>query len=391
MVLFNFKAHTSAELIAVESWSFRLHFSFHCQVTAYLVGYCQAEGNSDRKMSGSCSEFLILGMAGFAGAAFGWPMKHFRGWNWEHVWVGQSLTSNVIYPLATLAVLWPLFRETAMSICPAHYLELILLGALWGVGGIGYGLSLNMLGLSFTYSVVFSVTTVCGALLPLWIGLQATPAHLFMFCFGLVLCVSGTLLLAQAGAGRSIDRLDSRKQIGSALVMPVPQLSYAASLILALAAGVFSASMGLALALNNGLVSRLTRLGVSSVIAPLIVWSPLGVGAGLVSISYGLVCAFRAGTLTKFHRERPIRNWALVNLMGVLGFGGMLLYGLGATGRGHPPANVAWATFMASYILSGNAIGLMLNEWKNCRRRTHVELFFGVVLLLGAIGALAAS
>jgi len=349
------------------------------------------KGNSDKQMSGTSSEFLVLGLAGFASAAFGWPMKHFRGWDWEHVWVGQSLTSNVMYPLATLAILWPLFREIATSISAVRYLELILLGVSWGIGGIGYGLSLNILGISFTYSLVFSVTTVCGAILPLWIRLQSTPPHLFAFGLGLALCVSGTMLLALAGAERSVDQKNSQGEITGRLVMPIPRLSYGLSLILALAAGVFSASMGLALALNNDLVSSLAQLGVPSAFAPLIVWSPLGFGAGLVSIPYGLVCAFRAGSLSKFHREWPIWNWALVNLMGILGFGGMLLYGFGASGRCHPPENVAWAAFMASYILSGNVLGLMSNEWKNCRRHTHVLLLLGVVLLLGAIGLLAAS
>lgn len=341
-------------------------------------------------MSASYSELLILALAGFAGAAFGWPMKYFRGWAWEHVWVGQSLTSNLIYPLATLAVLWPLFRATATSISPVHYFELISLGVLWGIGGIGYGLSLTNLGLSFTYSVLFSVTTVCGAVLPLWIGQGNRPAHMLAFCLGLTLCVSGTVVLARAGAARSKGRVDPGTQIGP-LAMPLPQLSYVSSLLLALIAGVFSASMGLALVLNAHLVNGLIKHGVSSVVAPLIVWAPLGVGAGLVAISYGVLCALGAGSLPSFHREHPVWNWTLVNLMGVLGFGGMLLYGLGASGRGHPPENVAWATYMASFILSGNGIGLLTNEWKDCKRRTLVQLFFGVAMLLGAIGTLGIS
>lgn len=341
-------------------------------------------------MNAAYLDFVILGLAGFAGASFGWPMKHFRGWRWEHVWIGQALTSNLVYPLVMLAALWPLFRTTVTSIPPLRYFELITLGILWGIGGIGYGLSLTNLGLSFTYSVLFSVTTVCGALLPLWIGLGNRPAHMLTFCLGLMLCVSGTVVLARAGAARSKGRADCGTQINP-LAMPLPQLSYASSLLLALTAGVFSASMGLALVLNAQLVNGLIKHGVSSVVAPLIVWAPLGVGAGLAAISYGILCALEAGSLSSFHRKHPVWNWTLVNLMGVLGFGGILLYGLGASGRGHPPENVAWATYMASFILSGNGIGLLTNEWKNCERRTHIQLFFGIAMLLGAIGTLAIS
>ncbi|HKS97823.1 MAG TPA: L-rhamnose/proton symporter RhaT, partial [Terriglobia bacterium] len=129
-------------------------------------------------MNPSILALAALVLAGVAGASFAWPMKHFRGWRWEHVWVGQALTSNVIFPLLTLVILWPLFRDYMTAVPAPRYGTLFVMGMLWGLGGIGYGMSLVLLGLSFTYSVLFSVTTVCGALLPMWIGLRARPAGL---------------------------------------------------------------------------------------------------------------------------------------------------------------------------------------------------------------------
>jgi L-rhamnose-H+ transport protein len=333
---------------------------------------------------------FVLGLAGFAGASFGWPMKYFRGWRWEHVWIGQSLTANVIYPMIMLISLWPLFEASLTRVSPTRYLLMILLGVLWGVGGIAYGLSLVVLGLSFTYSVLFSVTTLCGALLPMWMDLRSRPSNMVAFYLGLALCVCGTLIVAHAGAGRSKQQKNSRDQVDP-LALPLPRLPYVVSLVVALAGGVFSSSMGLALALNADLVNQLLKLGVSPVVAPLIVWVPLGLGSGLVAISYGLRCAFKSGSLQSFYQHNPVWNWALVSLMGVLGFGGMLLYGLGASGHGHPPENVAWATYMTFFILSGNCIGLLAKEWKGCQQQTYLNLFLGILLLLAAIGTLAVS
>ena len=325
-----------------------------------------------------------------AGAAFGLPMRYFRGWRWEHVWIGQALTSNIIFPLATLWLLWPAFRPHVAAVTVSRSLLLLMLGVMWGLGGIGYGISLVRLGLSFTYSVLFSVTTVCGALLPFCFRLQSQPLHLVTFFLGLLFCVLGAVAVGRAAARRSLERKEGSDQISS-LAVPVPRGSYASSLLIVLLAGVFSTAMGMALVLNEGLVSGMVKGGVSAVVAPLLVWVPLGMGSGMVSIAFGLFCAHRSASLPGLYQAFPLRNWVLATIMGVLGFGVLLLYGLGASAEGHPSKNVAWAVYMTSYILFGNGFGLITREWKDCSVRTHVELMAGIALLLGAIGSLAVS
>ncbi len=333
---------------------------------------------------------LLLVAAGIAGAAFGLPMRYFRGWRWEHVWVGQALTSNILFPLATLWLLWPAFRPHVAGLPASRGFLLLVLGVLWGLGGIGYGISLVRLGLSFTYSVLFSVTTVCGALLPFCIRLQSRPPHLLTFFLGLLFCVLGAVAVGRAAAHRSLERKESSDQINN-LAVPVARGSFASSLVIVLLAGVFSTAMGMALVLNEGLVGDLVKSGVSAAFAPILVWVPLGIGSGAVSIAFGFFCAYRSASLAGLYRSFPLRNWGLVTVMGVLGFGVLLLYGLGASAEGHPSKNVAWAIYMTSYILSGNSLGVITREWKDCSRHTHVELAAGIILLLGAIGSLAVS
>lgn len=80
-----------------------------------------------------------LALAGVAGASFAWPMKYVRGWRWEHVWVGQALTSNVIVPLFTLVLVWPLFRGYMAGVPAGRYATLFLMGVTWGLGGSAMG------------------------------------------------------------------------------------------------------------------------------------------------------------------------------------------------------------------------------------------------------------
>ncbi len=110
-----------------------------------------------------------------------------------------------------------------------------------------------------------------------------------------------------------------------------------------------------------------------------------------MTISCGLWCVAPSRSLRLFWRASAVRNWLLVHLMGILGFGGVLLYGLGASAQGHPPKDTSWALYMTFFILSGNSLGLLTHEWRGCTRRTYVELSGGIAMLLAAIGCLANS
>src|SRR5579875_2916548 len=124
-------------------------------------------------------------------------------------------------------------------------------------------------------------------------------------------------------------------------------------------------------------------------IAPLVVWIPLSLGAGFIALAYGMGCGLRFHSIPLFWRKFATRNWLLTAGMGVLGFGGMLLYGLGASGRHHPSKGVAWGLYMCAFILMGNALGFFTGEWQNCSRRTRVLLGGGIGALLGAVVSLA--
>lgn len=330
----------------------------------------------------------LLLLAGVFQASFALPMAHFRKWRWEHVWVGQAIFSNLVLPGLVLLFALSEFMPDLRNFTSSQWLVLGMLGVAWGVGGVGYGLSLVLLGFSFTYSIVFSVTTLAGSILPLALGWSAPPLRPWWFISGLGFCIGGTLALAKAGARRESEQ-GSERAGSKQLSVPVPALPYALTLVLALVAGIFSSGLGLALAWGGGLVKEMIKGGVSPVVAPLAVWIPAFLGSAVVAIGYGLWCSRRSRSLPAFWRSAPTWNWSLVGAMGLLGFGGMALYGIGASASGHPRETVAWGIYMSSFILSGNVLGIMTREWRSCSRRTYSVFTGGVALLLAAIVSLA--
>lgn len=333
---------------------------------------------------------LALALAGVAGAAFAWPMKHVRGWRWEHVWIGQAFTSNLFFPLIALVAFWPRLGPYFLRMSPGEAAPLIGMGAVWGLGGIGFGLSLVLLGFSFTYSVLFSITILAGAVLPLLRHTTTGPAHAVPFTIGLASCVFAAAMLGQAGARRAIEQNSVGPKLES-LPMPLPNVGYRLGLLLAMAAGLFSAFQGLALTLSAHRVDSLIKEGISPVVAPMIIWCPVYLGSALIAFTYGLYYVIRGHTLGLFWQLGAGRNWLIVHAMGILGFGGVLLYGQGASGAGHPAKNVAWALYMTFFILSGTCLGFAIAEWRGCSRTTHAWLLGGVLLLVVAVLSLAAS
>ena len=96
----------------------------------------------------------------------------------------------------------------------------LLFGAGWGFGGVFFGLSIDMVGLSLGYSIIFGIIAINGALTPLLMnepGKLATTgglwflAAMFVMLLGIIVCaIAGNLKVESGG-----DDATSRSKKGS--------------------------------------------------------------------------------------------------------------------------------------------------------------------------------
>src|SRR5580698_8262194 len=88
-------------------------------------------------------------MVGAASAAsFYAPIEKVKKWSWETTWAVAGLFSWILLPISVSLMLLPNFVDFYASI-GAHVLwPVALFGAMWGVGNIGYGLTMRYLGMS---------------------------------------------------------------------------------------------------------------------------------------------------------------------------------------------------------------------------------------------------
>lgn len=82
--------------------------------------------------------FVLLALSGFFQAAFALPVKYLRNWRWEQMWIAQSVTANVLFPLAWAMVVPAPFWTHGTRIPWSHWLASYGWGLIWGLGGLAW-------------------------------------------------------------------------------------------------------------------------------------------------------------------------------------------------------------------------------------------------------------
>jgi hypothetical protein len=90
-----------------------------------------------------------------------------------------------------------------------------------------------------------------------------------------------------------------------------------------------------------------------------------------------------------YARRGGIGNWLYTMLMGLLWFGGNVLYGVGANMWGDMGTTVGWGIFMIAMIISGSISGMFQGEWKGTSVVSRTWMGVSLVLLCAAVAIAA--
>ena len=324
--------------------------------------------------------FLLLAASGVSQSCFALPVKYFRSWRWEHTWIAQAVTTNILLPLIWAAFLPLEFWREASTKAPGELLALVAWGILWGAGGIAYGLVLTRLGASFAYSFVFGISTLAGALAPLAFHAVHAPHHPARFACGVALAILSTLICGAAG------RAGIENNATPGVTIPFRLRSYRHALLLGVIAGLCSAAYGLAFTLHFDGIERLVARGVSASSASIVVNLPVYLGSGGAASAFAGSLLIRSRSMTYLFHAEPGRNWILALIMAVFGVGGTFLYSVASSGPGHPTPNASYGVFMSFFVLGGNLVALATGELRSRSAGANGILACGIAgLIAGAL------
>ena len=346
---------------------------------------------------------VILGVifhfiGGFASGSFYMPYKKVKGWSWESFWIVGGLFSWLIVPPLAAYLTIPGFAGIISGTDSATLGSTFVMGLLWGIGGLTYGLGVRYLGVSLGSSIILGLCSVFGAIIPsVYYQLHPTPGKdtiselvgntwgQFVLA-GLAVCVLGIIICGKAGGmkdkdlgGKTTDASGSEFKIGLGLV-------------LAIISGVLSAcfSFGIEAGTSMGNVAneawKLANPGKgeflyrNNVIFVVILWGGL-----TTNFIWCMILNFRNKSFGDYtNKKAPLaKNYLLCALGGTMWFLQFFFYGMGESKMGNGASS--WILHMSFIILVANMWGLFLKEWKGVTQRTTRTIIIGIATIILSI------
>ena len=337
--------------------------------------------------------FHFLG--GFASGSFYIPYKKIKGWSWESFWIIGGLFSWLIVPPIAAFLTIPHFATIIQSASFVTLLSTYIMGLLWGIGGLTYGLGVRYLGVSLGSSIILGLCSIFGALVPSIyyyfnpVAGKNTIADLIhtdwgiLVLSGLFLCVIGIVVCGKAGSMKD-------KEIGKSHIdASGSEFQLMKGLILAIISGVLSAcfSFGIEAGSNMGAAANDVWktmhpnqgefLFRNNVIFVVILWGGL-----TTNFIWCMILNFRNNSFGDYTNKKSplLRNYLLSALGGITWFLQFFFYGMGESKMGNGASS--WILHMSFIILVANIWGIVLKEWKGVSTKTKWTISAGIAIII---------
>lgn len=344
---------------------------------------------------GSILGVIFHFIGGFASGSFYIPFKKVKGWAWESYWIIGGLFSWLIVPPLAAYLTIPGFGSIISSTDFSVLKWTWIMGVLWGIGGLTYGLGVRYLGVALGSSIILGLCSVFGALIPS-IYYDVYPAagkdtitDLFsnlwgqMVLLGLLICVIGIIICGKAGSMKDKDLAGANKDAAN------QEYKIGLGLVLAIISGVLSACFSFGIeagspmaavandawkAANPGEGEFLYR---NNVVYVVLLWGGL-----TTNFIWCMILNARNKTFKDYtNKQTPLaKNYLFSAIAGTTWFLQFFFYGMGESKLGNGASS--WILHMAFIILVANAWGLALNEWKGVTRKTKNTIITGIVVIL---------
>jgi len=332
---------------------------------------------------GILSGILLIALGAFSSGSFAVPFGKIKGWKWESYWMVFSLGAYILFPVTACLVFSPDFIRIIQSTPSETVLTVFLLGAVYGIGNISFGLALRYLGLSLGYALSLGLMLAIGTLIPPMIDgrlqvMMQNPGGTLLILGVMVACF-GIALSAWAGIlkDKHVSAAKKQESIGEFNLL---KGSMAAVLV-----GITGSAMSLGFEQGLPISDIAAKQGVD----PLFTMMPLMVvlfsGTFITTLVWCLYLGTKNNSLKNYRMAESskvlIWNYLFGLLAGLLWFSQFIVYGMGKSKMG-PFTFTSWGILMALTIVFATVWGLFRNEWKGASRKVYVLMVFSLVIII---------
>ena len=323
---------------------------------------------------------LIIAIGAFCQSSSYVPINKIKAWSWESYWIVQGVFAWLVFPLLgallSLSGTGGSFGDllALMQADPRATWLTILFGALWGVGGLTFGLSMRYLGVALGQSLALGTCSALGAILgPVFTG----HAHdlTSSVIIGVVVTLIGIAIIGIAGAMKAAGLPEEERR------KAVKDFNFGKGIFVALLAGFMSACFNIGLNFGQDLYLPGTRTIFQSLPATMLVTF----GGFLTNACY---CFFQNAKNKTWgdYRKKALwgNNLLFCCLAGLLWYSQFFGLSLGKGFLTHYPVLItfSWCILMALNVTFSNVWGIILKEWKGASKKTVTVLLIGLAVLI---------
>ncbi|MCM1450933.1 MAG: hypothetical protein NC102_01575 [Clostridium sp.] len=326
---------------------------------------------------------LIIAAGAFCQSSCYVPINKIKSWSWESYWIVQGVFAWLALPLlgALLAVpqghsLGELFQAS-----PSSTLLTIFFGALWGVGGLTFGLSMRYLGVALGQSIALGTCAGLGTILGpvalnmLYPGQGMLSSLTWSVIIGVAVTLLGIAVIGAAGSMKASSLSEEEKK------KAVKDFNFGKGIAVALLCGLMSACFNIGLAVGG----EIRFEGVNPMYETLPATFLVTLGGFITNAAYCFAQNTKNKTWGDYAKGSVWGNNLLFCLLaGALWYSQFFGLSLGKGFLTSSPALLAfaWCILMALNVVFSNLWGVILKEWAGCSKKTIATLVAGIVILV---------
>jgi L-rhamnose-H+ transport protein len=330
-------------------------------------------------------------IGGFASGSFYLPYKKVRGWSWESAWIVGGLFSWLLVPWAAAKLTVPGFMNIIHDTPAITLFWTYLMGLLWGIGGLTFGLSMRYLGMSLGMSVALGFCSAFGAMIPpIYRDCVGMGGETFSALFsntggryvllGVIVCLAGIAICGKAGMLKETELSSAEKRSS------VPEFNLYRGLAVATVSGILSACFNFGIEAGQSMAHLATLRGANPLFQNNVVFVVVLWGGLTTNFVWCVALNWRNKSFHDYaNRASPLaKNYVLSALAGTIWFFQFFFYGMGASKLSNGASS--WILHMSFIIVVSNAWGFLLQEWRGISRRTLAIVLLGIVTILISVG-----
>ena len=362
-------------------------------------------------------------LGGLASGSFYVPYKGVKKWSWETYWLVGGFFSWIICPwvfaLTMTNDVFGVLRQQSSSTLWWTY----FFGAMWGFGGLTFGLTMRYLGMSLGMGVALGYCAAFGTLvppifkqfmpsLPVGASIQeiasSTPGQVTLA--GVAVCLLGIGIAALAGFTKEKEMPTEQKKL------TIKEFNFKKGIMVATFSGIMSACFSFALTAGNPIGDAAKAAGTSTLWTGLpklvvvlaggfttnFIWCVLlnlknRTGYQYLASHVKMEHAHHGGSGGGEHGAAEVAargtandlkipvfyNYLFSALAGTCWYFQFFFYTMGETQMGKF-SFASWTLHMASIIIFSTMWGWIFHEWKGSSKKAHL-------LIAGGIGTLIIS